>query len=80
MITCCELIQLLIDFVSGELPPEHQAHVEQHLRRCPPCVAYMESYQLTIRLTRRLPCEPLPPEVERRLRAALEELRSGDNR
>ncbi len=31
MMTCRELAELLIDFVSGELAPEHQERVEQHL-------------------------------------------------
>lgn len=78
MITCRQLVELLIDFVSDELPPDHRAQVEQHLRDCSPCVAYVESYQLTIRLTRQLPCEPLPPDVAGRLRAALEAI--GKNR
>jgi anti-sigma factor RsiW len=73
--TCRELVELLIDFVSDELPAEHRQRVEQHLRRCPPCVAYLDSYQVTIRLTKQLPCEPLPPELEARLRAVLQELR-----
>jgi hypothetical protein len=34
---------------------------------------------MTIRLTKRLPCEPLPPELEKRLRAALEGLRQEGN-
>ena len=75
MITCRVLTELLIDFVSNELPPEHRAHVEQHLSRCPPCVAYLESYQLTIKMTRQLPAAPLPEELAKRLRAALEEIR-----
>jgi anti-sigma factor RsiW len=79
MITCRELAELLIDFVSDELPAEHRVRIEQHLKLCPPCVAYLESYQITIRMTRRLPCEPLPPELEKRLRAAFEELRRQDN-
>ena len=73
--TCRELVELLIDFVSDELPAEHRQRVEQHLRRCPPCVAYLDSYQVTIRLTKQLPCEPLPPELEARLRAAVQDLR-----
>ena len=73
--TCRELVELLIDFVSDELPAEHRQRIEQHLRRCPPCEAYLASYQTTIRLTRQLPCEPIPPELERRLRACLQELR-----
>jgi anti-sigma factor RsiW len=79
MINCRELAEFLIDFVSDELPAEHRAHIEQHLKLCPPCVAYLESYRMTIRLTKRLPCEPLPPELEKRLRAALEELRREGN-
>ena len=75
MITCRELAELLIDFVSDELPPEHRTHVEQHLKRCPPCVVYLETYQLTIRLTRKLQCHPLPEHLADRLRRALEEIR-----
>src|SRR5262245_7980905 len=77
LMTCRELVELLIDFVSDELPPEHRQRIEQHLRCCPPCEAYLASYQTTIRLTRQLPCEPLPPQLEQRLRAALRELREG---
>jgi anti-sigma factor RsiW len=72
MITCRELVELLIDYVSGELPPEKYAHLEQHLNRCPPCVTYIETYKLTIRLSRKLPCKPPPPELMQRLRAALQ--------
>jgi anti-sigma factor RsiW len=74
MMTCRVMTQLLIDFVSGELPPEHHAQVEQHLQACPPCVAYLQTYQHTIRLARQLPCEPLPPELDQRLRAALADI------
>lgn len=72
MITCRQLVELLIDFVSGDLDPDHCRHVEQHLCRCPPCVTYLETYKITIRLTRQLPPAPLPPELIARLRAALE--------
>ena len=75
--TCRELVELLIDFVSDELPLEHRQRIEQHLRCCPPCEAYLASYQTTIRLTRQLPCEPLPPQLEQRLRIVLQELREG---
>ncbi len=75
MMTCRELTELLIDFVSGELQPEHRERVEQHLKRCPPCVAYLKTYELTIQLTRRLPCQPLPPQLKERLQVALQEIR-----
>jgi len=74
MITCRELVELLIDFVSNELSPEHCARIEKHLSDCPPCEAYVKTYRLTIQLSRQLPCTPLPEELARRLRAALEEM------
>jgi anti-sigma factor RsiW len=72
---CKELCALLIDFVSDELPAEHRQLIEQHLKWCPPCVAYFESYQATIKLTRKLPCTPPPPQLIERLRAALEKIK-----
>jgi anti-sigma factor RsiW len=75
MITCRQLAELLIDFVSGSLPPDHQQRVEQHLHDCPPCVTYLETYKLTIQMTRQLPCQPLPPALVQRLREILEEIR-----
>jgi anti-sigma factor RsiW len=71
--TCRELAELLIDYVAGELEPEKSEHVKQHLVLCPPCEIYIQTYQVTIRLTRKLPPVPLPPELEKRLRAAVEE-------
>ncbi|HJT78267.1 MAG TPA: zf-HC2 domain-containing protein [Gemmataceae bacterium] len=71
MITCRELMDLLGDLVDGDLPAAQRAHVEQHLQTCPPCHAYCQSYRLTVRLCRKLPCPPPPPEVMRRLRAAV---------
>jgi len=70
--TCRELADLLIDLFSGDLPHEFRAQIEHHLKKCPPCVAYIKTYELTIRWTKKLPCQPLPPELEKRLKAAVE--------
>ena len=63
MMSCHELAELLIDFVAGELPTPQRERVETHLNACPPCVTYLETYRLTIQLTRKLPCVPLPPQL-----------------
>ena len=73
MITCCQLAELLFDYVSGELPPEQCDLIRQHLCLCPPCVAYLETYQQTIQLTRQLPPAPVPPQLIARLRAAMQQ-------
>lgn len=67
---CRQMIELLIDFVDRTLPPDREAEFRQHIDECPPCFVYLETYQVTIRLTRALPKDdPLPSEFERRLRA-----------
>ncbi len=73
---CRELAELLIDFISGELPPDHHQRIQEHLGACPPCVTYLETYQLTIRITRKLPCQPIPPALKERLEKALAEFQS----
>jgi anti-sigma factor RsiW len=71
-INCCQLGELLFDYVSGELTDERRALLEEHLRVCPPCVVYVETYRITMRLTKCLKAAPLPPDVAQRLRAAVE--------
>jgi anti-sigma factor RsiW len=68
--TCRDLAELLIDYVAGELPAEQAEDIRRHLDDCTPCVYYVETYQLTIRLTRRLPAAEPPPALLERLKAA----------
>ena len=67
---CHDLVELLIDFLAEDLPAEQVEHIRQHLAGCPPCVYYVQTYQLTIQLTRSLPSEPPPPALLERLREA----------
>ncbi len=73
MMTCRELVEQLLDYVSNELPPECCERIRDHLGKCPPCVVLLETYQITIRLSRRLPRAPLPTGLQERLRTALRE-------
>lgn len=71
---CRELAETLLDYITGELAEEHRRQIEEHLGCCPPCVTFIETYQVTIKLTRRLPQAPLPPELKERLEAAMREI------
>jgi anti-sigma factor RsiW len=74
---CRRVVELLIDYVSGELPENERGVLEQHFDRCPPCLVYMQTYETTIRMTRQLPLDaPLPPELEQRLLAVIRALDS----
>jgi hypothetical protein len=70
--TCRELTELLIDYVVDELPDHQVEQVRLHLALCSHCVCYVETYELTIKMTRRLPAAAPPPELLERLRAAVE--------
>ena len=71
-LTCEELSDLIADFLSGELEVEVRAKFTTHVDTCPNCGKSVELYRLTVRVSRALPkSEPLPPEVEKRLRAAI---------
>jgi anti-sigma factor RsiW len=72
MITCRQLIEKLLDFVANELSPEQREMIERHLGDCSPCQTYVETYRITIRLSRQLPPRGLPPGMAERLRAAME--------
>jgi anti-sigma factor RsiW len=64
MMTCRELTDFLADYRSGELDPATRERFEDHLRLCEDCVAYVRSYEDTIRLARRAYAEPNAPAVE----------------
>jgi len=70
-VDCSQLADLLFDFVNGDLPSDRLEQLEAHLKACPPCVVHVETYRVTISLTRNLPRHALPPELELRLREVL---------
>jgi anti-sigma factor RsiW len=70
-IDCRQLCDLVFEYVSGELSADRRELLEAHLKVCPPCVIYVETYRLTISLSRKLCCRSLSPECEKRLRDAL---------
>jgi anti-sigma factor RsiW len=70
-ITCRDLAEFLNDYVADELPADQRERFERHMAECPPCVVYVETYRITIRLTHSLRDTALPPDVACRLREAV---------
>jgi anti-sigma factor RsiW len=64
---CQQITDLLVEYVTGTLPPATAADFEQHLSICPDCVAFLNTYRKTMELTRSLRYESLPPEMKRRM-------------
>jgi anti-sigma factor RsiW len=47
---CREFTEFLHEYLFGNLPAEERAEFDKHLAECPWCVAYLDSYQKTIKL------------------------------
>lgn len=73
---CRELVDKLIEYLDGELTAEEAQRIREHLCECPPCELYVQTYTITIQITRRLPPKPPPEAVLERLRQAVREERS----
>jgi predicted anti-sigma-YlaC factor YlaD len=62
VITCRQLIDFIADYLAGELDVESGALFERHLEVCPSCLAYLDSYVVTMTITRHLDDEDAPLE------------------
>ena len=65
-LTCRQFVEYLYDYLLGVLSPERTAEFNAHLAACPSCVAYMKTYEASVRMGRAalLPSEEgVPPDV-----------------
>ena len=60
---CGSVVKLLADYLEQQLPDQLRAELDDHLRRCPRCVAQLRSYESTVSMLRSLREEDLPPEL-----------------
>jgi len=56
-ITCREVVELLNDYLEGELPEPDRVRVEEHLAGCDGCTTILGEFRETIRLTGMLTVE-----------------------
>ena len=73
---CRECAEFLLQYVSGELPPETLEVFSRHLAKCRNCEIYMEQYRLTITAGKQACASedatalPIPDELVRAILAA----------
>jgi anti-sigma factor RsiW len=48
--TCRDFIEFLLEYLSGGLSADEHAILDAHLAECPWCVAYLKTYQETVKL------------------------------
>jgi anti-sigma factor RsiW len=74
VVSCRVFVEFLSEYLSGELTAAERAEFEVHLAECPECVAYLDTYQKTIRLGKTVcdhPEDRVPDEVPEQLVRAL---------
>ncbi|HEU4400563.1 MAG TPA: zf-HC2 domain-containing protein [Candidatus Polarisedimenticolia bacterium] len=74
MKSCKEIVDLLSDYLEGDLPPGELEAFEAHMALCDPCVDFLESLKRTRSLVRGLREEDVPSEVHDQLRSFLDRL------
>jgi anti-sigma factor (TIGR02949 family) len=67
MLRCRDIVELLGDYLDGELNPATAEALKAHLADCRECTAFINTYRGTVRVTRRLKEEDLPPLLRERL-------------
>jgi anti-sigma factor RsiW len=76
-IPCIEVVELVSDYLDGNLDPATERRVAAHLELCPPCVTYVEQVRHTVGALGRLPSDALPDDAVRELEAAFREFHGG---
>ncbi len=67
MLTCQQLTEVVTDYLEGRLPLGKWLGFQLHVGMCRHCRAYLKQMRATVRLTGKLPPDPIPPEVQRAL-------------
>jgi len=76
--TCKDAIAVLADYLESTLSPDLVEKLEEHLRDCAPCRAYLATYRKTKSLTTDAGRVEMPEEMKTRLREfLLRQLRGG---
>jgi anti-sigma factor RsiW len=69
--TCRDAIEVLSDFLEQTLAADVQEALEEHLRSCAPCRAYLRTYDRTRTLVGKAGRAEMPAELKARLRSFL---------
>ena len=74
MICCKECLDLLYDYLDGNLDTEAAKELNEHFDDCPPCISFLNTYKSTTELCREaLGKIEIPEAVQSRLLKYLKE-------
>ena len=72
-ISCSQLVDYCMDYLSGSLPAEEKDSFEGHLAYCPECVKFFATYKKTPEVSREALALEIPARVSGEVRSFLRE-------
>jgi len=63
MICCKECLDLLSDYLDGDLDPKSSAALEEHFQDCPPCIAFLNTFKTSTHICRETLSQVEIPEI-----------------
>jgi anti-sigma factor (TIGR02949 family) len=60
---CSRVVDLLVDYLEGTLPPDTEHDLDAHLAACTRCISQLRTYRTTVSLLRGLCDDDLPVEL-----------------
>ena len=61
--TCKQITDWVFDYLDDKLSPNVKRDFQQHLRICPDCVKFLDTYKKTVSVIRSVRPEEIPPRV-----------------
>ena len=61
--TCKQMTDLVFNYLNDKLSPNVKRDFQQHLRICPDCVNFLDTYKKTVSVTRSIRPDEIPPKV-----------------
>ena len=72
-LSCREIVDYCLDFLSGSLPNREKQLFSSHLRNCPDCMRFFETYRMTPEISREALALSMPDRVRVAVRDYLRE-------
>ncbi len=60
---CRELSDILSDYMDGELSEAQCAEIQEHIKACPHCRGFVETFRKSLELAHELERKPVPQSV-----------------
>jgi anti-sigma factor RsiW len=76
-VACRQVVELVTDYLEGDLPEPTRAAVERHLALCPPCVRYVKQMRSTAESLHEISVENISPAARDELLGAFRSLLPG---